>query len=126
MMNKIKCFVMLLGIILPAAYGLAHSELTTEKDGGNPVIINKGFTNGQDRSDSISASIDGHCLTVVFLSNLGQVSIKILNEYGVTIDCMTTPTPNGYLCYITSAGHYTVVFTLPDGDEYYGEFDVTD
>ena len=117
-----KKIITILSLLLIISVGIAKQY----HDGDNIIVILAHNTGGDDRSSSISASIDGHCLTVVFLSNLGQVSIKILNEYGVTIDCMTTPTPNGYLCYITSAGHYTVVFTLPDGDEYYGEFDVTD
>ena len=118
MLKKVLLIMCILGTIVPS---FANSCVS-----GDNLQILASKEGGDDRSSSISASIDGHCLTVVFLSNLGQVSIKILNEYGVTIDCMTTPTPNGYLCYITSAGHYTVVFTLPDGDEYYGEFDVTD
>ena len=40
-MNKFKCIVLLLGIILPTAIGLANSGTTKEKDGGCPVVINK-------------------------------------------------------------------------------------
>ena len=35
-------------------------------------------------------------------------------------------TQNGYNAYIHHAGTYVVTFTLGNGDEYYGEFDVVD
>ena len=125
-MNRIKCIVLLLGIILPTAFSFANSELTTEKDGVGTIVINKNDNTGEDRSSSISASIDGHTLTVSFLSNIGHVTIKITDASGATLDIESTETPTGYMYYIPSAGHYVVVFTFTDGDEYYGEFDVTD
>ena len=84
---------------------------------------------GEERTDvlaSIIASINGHTLTVSFLSNIGQVTVKVLDENNLTLDLLTTPTPTGYLYYIPNAGRYTVVFTFADGDEYYGEFEVTE
>ena len=81
---------------------------------------------GYDKSGSISASIDGHSLTIIFLANLGQVTIKVLDAYNVEIELMSTPTPTGQIIYIPLAGRYTVLFTLSDGDVYYGEFEVTD
>ena len=126
MMNRIKCIVLLLGIILPTAFSFANSGLTTEKDGVETIVINQNSNNGEDRSGSISASIDSHILTVSFTENLGQVTIRILNENNISIDCITTPTPTGYQIYIPSAGRYIVTFTLPNGDEYYGEFEVTE
>lgn len=125
-MNKIKCIVLLLGIILPAAFGLANSELTTTKDGGNPIVINKISNKGSDRNNSISASIDGHNLTVNFLTDIGHVWIKVTDATGITLEIDYSETPAGYLYYIPSVGHYVVVITLSDGDEYYGEFEVTD
>ena len=125
-MKKFKCIVLLLGIILPTAIGLANSGTTKEKDGGCPVVINKSKNTESDRSGSISASIDGHNLTIIFLANLGQVTIKVLDAYDVEIELMSTPTPTGQIIYIPLAGRYTVLFTLSDGDVYYGEFEVTD
>lgn len=126
MINKFKIILLLLGIILPTAFSFANSGLTTEKDGVGAIVINKSDNNGPDRSSSISASIDGHNLTVNFLSNLGHVEIKITDATGVTLEIDHTETPAGYLYYIPSVGHYVVVITFSDGDEYYGEFDVTD
>ena len=76
-MNKIKCIVLLLGIILSATINLANSRLTN--DGVSPVVINKISNTGSDRSSSISVSINGHDLTVSFLENLGNVSVEIEN-----------------------------------------------
>ena len=43
MINKFKIILLLLGIILPTAFGLANSELTTEKDGVGTIVINNGI-----------------------------------------------------------------------------------
>lgn len=126
MINKFKIILLLLGIILPTAFGLANSGLTTEKDGDGLIVINQNSTNGEDRSSSISASIDGHSLYVSFLQNIGQVTIEISNIFGVTLNIEATDTPSGYMYYIPLTGHYTVTFTLENGDEYYGEFDILD
>ena len=60
------------------------------------------------------------------LSNLGHVEIKITDATGVTLEIDYSETPAGYLYYIPTVGHYVVVITFSDGDEYYGEFEVTD
>lgn len=108
MMNKFKCIVLLLGIIIPTAIGLANSGATKEKDGGCPVVINKSKNTEFDRSSSISASID--------------VSYASGNE----VETTSIYTPSGVIIYIPYSGSYIVTFTLPNGDEYYGVFEVTD
>ena len=108
----------LLGTIVPS-----FSNNLALEDNLAILACNQG---GDDKSSSISASINGHTLAVVFTENLGQVTIRIFNENGVPIDLMTTPTPNGQIIYIPLAGQYTVLFTLPNGDEYWGEFEVED
>lgn len=75
---------------------------------------------------SISANINGHSLTVAFSQNLGEVSIDISTASGATIFCLSVQTPTGYQYYIPTTGSYVITFTLPNGDEYYGEFEVTD
>ena len=125
-MNKIKRFMLLLGIILPVTFVFANSELSAEKDGVNPVVINKISNTGNDRSSSILASIDGHTLTIVFTENLGQVSIEVSYASGNEVETTSIYTPSGVIIYIPYSGSYVVTFTLPNGDEYYGEFEVTD
>lgn len=125
-MTKIKTIILMLCLTIGASLCYAnHAEY--KKADGIPITISKSTAfGGVDRSSSISASIDGHNLTVNFLSNLGHVEIKITDATGVTLEIDHTETAAGYLYYIPSVGHYVVVITFSDGDEYYGEFDVTD
>ena len=78
------------------------------------------------KGSSIQASINGHILSVVFLENLGQVNIEVEAVGAGEAQFQSTPTPNGVDFYITYTGSYIVTFTLPNGDVYYGEFEVTD
>ena len=125
-MNKIKRFMLLLGIILQTTFCLANSEFTTEKDGVGTIIINKAKNTEADRSNSILASIDGHTLTIVFTENLGQVFIEVSYASGGEVETTSIYTPSGVIIYIPYSGSYIVTFTLPNGDEYYGEFEVTE
>ena len=65
-------------------------------------------------------------LTVVFTENLGEVVVEISTATGGNVQIDSCPTPNGLMFYIPFAGDYIITFTLPNGDEYYGEFTVTD
>lgn len=118
MKKKLLLIICLLGAL---GWGTANNIISN--DG---ITIRASHENGNDRSSSISASIDGHNLTINFLSNLGHVEIKITDATGVTLEIDHSETPAGYLYYIPSAGHYVIVITFSDDDEYYGEFDVTD
>lgn len=118
MLKKTIFILILLGTVSPS---IANNFALIDN-----LTILAHFEGGDDKSSSISASINGHTLAVVFTENLGQVTIRIFNENGVPIDLMTTPTPNGQIIYIPLAGQYTVLFTLPNGDEYWGEFEVED
>ena len=60
-----------------------------------------------------------------FTENLGQVTIEITTDTGLPVDFFSTQTPNGVMFYIPNTGSYVITFTLPNGDEYYGEFEVT-
>lgn len=102
------------------------TNCTQQKDGVPLEIKELASYTGFDRSNSISASIDGHTLTVVFTENLGQVAIDVSLVEGGEIETTTTYTPSGVIIYIPNSGSYVVTFTLPNGDEYYGEFEVTD
>ena len=114
---------------LSAAFCLAQGVPGTEnkKETGHIIVKEKSSSQqGGDRSESILASIDGHVLSVVFTENLGEVAIDITTAAGVSVDYNSLFTPNGVNFYIPLAGSYVVTFTLPNGDEYYGEFEVTD
>ena len=122
--TRIKQFILLLGLLLPTAWCGAIS--TDSTDGHSHINVKGTNVQGTPKGSSIQASIDGHTLTVAFTENLGQVSIEITTITGVTVDCVSMFTPNGIQFYIFLAGDYIVTFTLPNGDEYYGEFTVTD
>ena len=116
--------LLLLGFILPTAYVFANSETATKKDGAPIVVIEKTGNVGFDKSNSISAYISGNTLTVAFTENLGLVDIEITNDTGMIMNFASLETPTGYQFFINIPGRYTVTFTLPNGDGYYGEFEV--
>lgn len=122
--SKIKQFILLLGLILPTAWCGANGANST--DGHSPISVKVAHVEGTPRSSTIQASIDGHVLMVYFTENLGEVAIEITTATGDSVQYLWTPTPNGYQTYISQCGDYIITFTLPNGDEYYGEFTVTD
>jgi len=95
-------------------------------DGHSAIQLKESHVQGAPKGHTIQASIDGHYLTVVFTENLGEVTVEITTISGATVDYVSMTTPNGYQYYIATPGDYIVTFTLPNGDEYYGEFTVTD
>ncbi|MBP5642911.1 MAG: DUF3244 domain-containing protein [Bacteroidales bacterium] len=124
-MAKFKLPILLAMLTLTVAIVQA-TVITTFLTENVPITLTAGTQqSGVDRSSSILADITGHTLTVIFTQNLGDVTIEVSNEAGFPIDLDLIGTPNGYQCYIPLAGHYTVVFKLDNGDEYSGEFDVT-
>ena len=110
-------FLMLLALV-------CHAKVTIMTDG--PIQINKSSTQGSPKTSSIQASINGHALSVVFTENLGTVHVEVTDTSGGPVDLTDMYTPNGYNAYIHHAGSYVVTFTLGNGDEYYGEFDVVE
>ena len=127
-MIKTKEMVLMLSFILSGTLSYVHSASTTEQKGdGIPIeVIEKAVYGGMDKSNSIIPTLNGHMLTVQFLENLGQVSVGVTTSSGASVECFSITTPNGLQIYIPNAGDYIVTFTLPNGDEYYGEFTVTD
>ena len=125
MLHKINMHcVLLLGFILTATWCDANNTSTT--DGLGNILIIESQVQGVPRGSSIQATINGHTLSIVFLENLGQVSIEVSNLNGAVVQTTNTPTPHGVDMYISNTGSYIVTFTLSNGDEYYGEFEVTD
>ena len=121
---KIKQIVMLLVLMLQAAWCGAYNTITM--DGHSHILIKESHVHSAPKGSTIQAYIDGHTLTVVFTENLGQVAVEITTASGVPVENLWTYTPNGIQTYLSLAGDYIITFTLPNGDEYYGEFTVTD
>lgn len=122
---RFKQFVALLGLLLPAVWCGAND--TYSMDGYSSIIIIKvGDVQSAPKGSSIQATINGRYLTVLFTENLGQVAVEITSANGGYVQTESCLTPNGLQFYISNTGDYIVTFTLPNGDEYYGEFTVTD
>jgi hypothetical protein len=122
--KKFKQFILLLGLLLPAVWcSAAHIN---NIDGYSHIVIKATNVQGIPKGSSIQASINDHMLTVVFTENLGQVAVEVTTAMGGAVECLSITTPNGLQIYIPNTGDYIITFTLPNGDEYYGEFTVTD
>lgn len=127
-MSKPKHLILLCCLLLAAQlnYPFKEKNHTQDNDGVSIIVIAHISHTGTDKSNSVNATIDGHYLTVVFTENLGQVDVEITTSTGGYVQADSCITPNGIQFYIPNAGNYIVTFTLPNGDEYYGEFTVTD
>lgn len=127
-MKKVTKLVLMLCLVLSGALCYAHGAARTEKKGdGVPIqLIESMSASSSDKSSAIRTTIDAHMLTVVFNENLGQVAIEITTASGVTVENLWVHTPNGLQTYLSQTGDYIITFTLSNGDEYYGEFTVTD
>ncbi len=121
--SKTKPILLMLGLLFSTMVCGAYGHIVND---GSNITIQTTHANGAPKDMYIQAAIDGHYLTVVFTENLGQVAIAIESSIYGEVSTQSTPTPNGVIIYISNTGSYTVTFTLPNGDEYYGEFDVTD
>jgi hypothetical protein len=122
--SEIKPFVLVLGLLMPTLWGNALG--TVSNDGFSHITIHGTTVQDDPRNNSILAYINGHSLTVTFTENLGDVQVEITTASGGAVSYGHVWTPNSYIAYIPNTGSYVVTITLPNGDEYYGEFDVTD
>ena len=123
MKKRIILIVFMLGVI---SLGNANNTVTVTED---KLTVRANTENGNEKTnvaESIFADISGHKLTVAFSQNLGEVSIDISTASGATIFCLSVQTPTGYQYFVQNADSYVITFTLPNGDKYYGEFEVTD
>ena len=96
-------------------------------DGYSAIQINDTYVNGTPKGNTIQASIDGHWLSVTFTQNIGTLAMELEKVSGAVIfNYSAVPTPDSYQFYLNQTGDYIITFTLSNGDEYYGEFTVTD
>lgn len=121
---KIKQFFLLIGLLFPTAWSGANGALSL--DGYSHIEIKESILQGAPKGSTIQASINGHMLIVAFTENLGEVTVEITTSTGGYVQLDSCLTPNGLQFYIPLAGDYIVTFILPNRDEYYGEFTVTD
>ncbi len=128
-MKKTTKMVLMLCLVLAGALchakGVAGTGNVKEQE-TYVIVIAKAQHGGTDKSGSITPTVDGQTLTVLFTESMGRVSVEVTTPSGSLVDGTTTITPTGIQIYIPLAGDYVVNFTLPNGDEYYGEFSITD
>ena len=127
-MKKITTLVLMLCLVLSGAlcYADGAARTETKEDETPSIVVIKTKCGGTDKSGSIVPSIYDHVLSVMFSENLGQVAVEVSTALGTQVDCLSVLTPNGLQVYIPNVGNYIVTFTLSDGDEYYGEFNIVD
>lgn len=128
-MKKSIRFILVLCLFVSGALSYAHGVISEEngKNEGTPVeLVKKGGNEGLERDFFVSSELDGHSLTVSFATNMGQATVEVATAAGVLVDRVSTATPNDVLIYIASSGDYIVTIILSNGDEYYGEFEITE
>ena len=89
------------------------------------VLVTKENTQNSSnyRSESISADITGHTLTITFNDNVGIAHIVIKDSNGVYIDNDNVlSTPDYATFIINDAGYYRMDITLSNGEQYYGYY----
>ena len=91
------------------------------------VLVN-GSSGCTVKSDiPVSATIDGHALTIYINENVGIAHIVVTNSNGIYIDSDNLfHTPDMATLLIEDEGLYTVTITLNNGEVYYGDFYVTE
>ena len=122
--TKIKQFILLLGLILPTV--LCSAMCIDVSDGHSHINVKGANVQGAPKGSTIQASIDGHYLTVTFTQDIGYVEMELNKVSGPMIfNYPSVETPDSLEFYINQTGDYIITFTLTNGDEYYGEFTVT-
>lgn len=117
-MKMLTLFCMLLTMCV----GYANNNVSQDK-----LEVLASFEGGFDKFNEnyyISADLDDHTLSVYFPRTLGAVTIGISTVSGEAVSCLTIQTPTGCQFYLQNAGSYIVTFTLPNGSQYYAEFEI--
>lgn len=126
-MAKLKTIILMFVMLSTTTFCYADLTAPNENGDGTPIEIKQSVgNNSQDKGGSINTFINGHNLTITISQNIGEVSVIIASLSGTTVYNVSILTPTGQQFYIPSAGSYIITFTLPNGNEYYGEFEVTD
>ena len=121
---NLKIIVMLLGLLLPTI-GYQAKEINV-RDGNSSIVVKEAHVSSTPKGSTIQASIDGHWLTVTFTQDIGTLTMELDKVSGPMIfSYPTVVTPDSYQFYLPLTGDYIITFTLANGDEYYGEFTVT-
>ena len=109
-----------------AMHFVTEAKQLKNSEGIEVLSTHANIQNGSShRSESISADITGHVLTITFNDNVGIAHIVIKDSNGVYIDRENVfSTPNHATFIINDAGYYRMDITLSNGEQYYGYFRV--
>ena len=119
-----RFLLLLIVLFLPTTWCGANSNCSY--DGYSNILIKESQIQGTPKSSSIQASIDGHWLYVTFTQDIGTLTMEVETASGsVIFNYPWVVTPDSYQFYLNQTGDYIITFTLSNGDEYYGEFTVT-
>lgn len=123
-LTKLKQFIVLLALMLPVAW--CSATIIQSADGYSAIQVKEVYITSIPKGHTIQASIDGHYLSVTFTQNIGYVTMELDKVSGPMIfSYPSVQTPDYLQFYISQTGDYIITFTLSNGDEYYGEFTVT-
>ena len=105
---------------------MLEAKEISSKEGIDLFGTKENIYNSADyRSETISADITGHVLTITFNDNVGIAHIVIKDSNGVYIDRDNVfSTPDYATFIINDAGYYRMDITLSNGEQYYGYFRV--
>ncbi len=121
---NLKHVALLLGLLMPAVWCGAHG--TISMDGYSQIIIKENNLHGITKGNTIQATLDGHWHSVTFTQDVGTLTMELEMVSGpVIFNYPTVQTPDSYQFYLNQTGDYIITFTLSNGDEYYGEFTIT-
>ena len=117
---------LLLLIMLSQVVFMTEAKQKNVKKGVDILEIKTNTQNSAEfRSETISADITGHVLTITFNDNVGIAHIVIKDSNGVYIDRDNVlSTPDHATFIINDAGYYRMDITLSNCEQYYGYFQV--
>lgn len=117
---------LILMIMLSQIFFITEAKQKNVVEGVNVIEVYANTYNGlENRSQSISADITGHVLTITFNENVGIAHIVIKDSNGVYIDSDNViSTPDHATFIINDAGYYRMDITLSNGEQCYGYFQV--
>lgn len=121
---NLRHIIFLFFLIVPTAWCDALD--THENDDHSHIAVIERNVQGTPRGSTIQASINGHYLTVTFTQYIGNVTMELDQSSGAMIFCNQVATPDCCQYYLPLTGDYIITFTLSNGDEYYGEFTITE
>lgn len=123
-MMRFKTLIPMLCLCLLASVFNVYATSFCVADGAPITLIKSAGNSSTDKTNYVSAYVNGHYLCISFTSNVGRVGITITDSSGTNLDCAFFETPTGFNYYIPIVGHYTLRLSFTNGDEYYGEFEI--